>query len=97
MAATNLTGSITCGISGKNCEKRAIRKAFVVKTSSKVPSSNYIGAICRKGSRSNNVIRNCGLASDQHALEYELGPSNVEERLASTRDRLINGSNDGTM
>ncbi|KAM7523995.1 hypothetical protein LguiA_013897 [Lonicera macranthoides] len=97
MAATKLTGSITCGISGKNCEKRATRKAFVVRTSSKVHISSYIGAICRKGSRSNNVIRNCGLASDQHALEYELDPLNVEERLASTRDRLINGSNNGTI
>ncbi|KAI7738712.1 hypothetical protein M8C21_028709 [Ambrosia artemisiifolia] len=36
------------------------------------------------------MIRGCGLISDQEALDYDLGASNLGKRLGETRDKIVN-------
>lgn len=98
MAAIKLNGGAACGISGTQCERSAIKKAFRVGTLSGI-SSNYhfLGVSQRKGFRFNNAVKNCAYVSDQGALEYEIGTSGAEKRFTSTREKLINGSNEGAM
>lgn len=92
MAAIKVPGALNCGISGQKSEIRAIGKDFTKKSSIGFRGNNHLGAIRRKGLISDNVVKNCGVTSDQQALDYEVGPSSLEERLASTRERLLNSS-----
>lgn len=96
MEAVNLSGAVTCEIIGNKFERRGNREISVVKTSIIVPLRRYLGAH-RRVPRSYNVVKNCGLTSDQQSLDYDLYPSDVGEKVASTRERLINSSSDGTM
>ncbi|KAK1439239.1 hypothetical protein QVD17_05055 [Tagetes erecta] len=85
-----VAGALSCGIGGVVSENRAIRRRHLVthQLPNRIEFQN-------KRLRFNNVIRGCGLISDKEALDYDLGGSNLEqERLAETRDRLINGSID---
>ncbi|KAI3712787.1 hypothetical protein L1987_71352 [Smallanthus sonchifolius] len=90
-----VSGALSYGIGGVVTEKKAIRRHLVTQLPiQKLGVRNRIG-IQNRRLRLNNVIRGCGLISDQEALEgYDLGGSNLEERLAETRDRLVNGSID---
>ncbi|KAA8547575.1 hypothetical protein F0562_004004 [Nyssa sinensis] len=97
MAVTKLAGALACGITCEKRERGALRKAVVAKNSIRVLHHHYLAAIHRRGLRSENVIKNCGLISDGSTLDYDLGLSNVEERLTSTRDKLINGSSEGVV
>lgn len=98
MAAIELNGGVACGISGSKCGRRVIKKAFGVKTSSGISHPlHFLGVRLRKGSRFNNAVKNCAFVSDQGALDYEIGTSDVEETFASTRQQLVNGSNEGVM
>ncbi|KAL3527280.1 hypothetical protein ACH5RR_011936 [Cinchona calisaya] len=97
MAAIKLNGGVACGISGGICERRVIKKAFRFRTSNRVSQHYFLGASQRKGLRFNNAVKNCAFVSDQGALDYEIGSSGVEERLASRREQLINGSNEGVI
>ncbi|KAG5620868.1 hypothetical protein H5410_006086 [Solanum commersonii] len=56
--------------------------------------NNYLGSRSTKSSKLNNVIRHCGLSSDDQSVDYNLDSSNLEEKFGSTRDRL---SNEGAM
>lgn len=97
MEAVNLSGAVTCEIIGNKFERRGNREISVVKTSIIVPLRRYLGVTHRRVPRSYNVVKNCGLTSDQQSLDYDLHPSDVGEKVASTRERLINSSSDGTM
>ncbi|KAI3813663.1 hypothetical protein L1987_18392 [Smallanthus sonchifolius] len=90
-----VSGALSYGIGGVVSEKKAIRRHLVTQLPiQKLGVRNRIG-IQNRRLRLNNVIRGCGLISDKEALEgYDLGGSNLEERLAETRDRLVNGSVD---
>ncbi|PSS36583.1 Protein DETOXIFICATION 45 like [Actinidia chinensis var. chinensis] len=95
MTVTTLAGSLTCGITGKRCERRPIREVFEAKTLNRDLRLRHLGANYWTGLRSRNVVGNCGLVSGELALDYDLGSSNGEEMLASTRESLINGSSEG--
>uniref|UniRef100_A0A5B6YJ64 Protein DETOXIFICATION n=1 Tax=Davidia involucrata TaxID=16924 RepID=A0A5B6YJ64_DAVIN len=95
MTVSKLSGALACGITCEKRERRAIRKAVVAKNSTRVHHHHCLAAIHRRGLRSNNVVKNCGLISDQSTLDYDLGPSDMEESLTSTREKLINGSSEG--
>ncbi|CAK9148587.1 unnamed protein product [Ilex paraguariensis] len=95
MTAIKLGGALNFGITGTKYERRGIEKPFVAKTSAQVRHHSYNGGMNVRKLRFNNVVKNCGLTSGEQALDYELDSSNVEERLASTRERLIDGSNEG--
>ncbi|XP_022018634.1 protein DETOXIFICATION 45, chloroplastic isoform X1 [Helianthus annuus] len=87
-----VAGALSCGIGGVISENKAIRKNLVTQ----LPIQKVVlrNGIQNRRLRFNNVIRGCGLISDQEALDYDLGASNLEERLAETRDRVVNGSVD---
>ncbi|MFS8034192.1 putative multi antimicrobial extrusion protein [Helianthus anomalus] len=87
-----VAGALSCGIGGVISENKAIRKNMVTQ----LPIQKVVlrNGIQNRRFRFNNVIRGCGLISDQEALDYDLGASNLEERLAETRHRLVNGSVD---
>ncbi|GFS39387.1 MATE efflux family protein [Actinidia rufa] len=95
MTVTTLAGSLTCGITGKRCERRPIREVFEAKTLNRDLRLRHLGANYWTGLRSRNVVGNCGLVSGELALDYDLGSSNGEEMLASTRESLIHGSSEG--
>ncbi|KVI02977.1 Multi antimicrobial extrusion protein [Cynara cardunculus var. scolymus] len=84
-----VSGALSCGIGGVVSENRAIRRHFGTQLLKQNLGRNRIGIQSRR-LRFNSVVRGCGLISDQEALDYDLGASNLEERLAETRDRLIN-------
>lgn len=88
-----VSGALSCGIGGVVSENRAFRRHFDTQLLKQNLNGNRIGIQSRR-LRLNNVIRGCGLISDQEALDYDLGASSLEERLSETRDRLINGSTD---
>lgn len=94
MTVTKLAGAFTCGITGKRCEKRAIRRGFEAKTSTRDLRLRYTGANRRERLRFHNVVRNCGLVSGEQALDYDFSPD-VEEMVAVTSGRIINGSSEG--
>ncbi|KAL3344311.1 hypothetical protein AABB24_023642 [Solanum stoloniferum] len=89
MAVLKLPVAVTCGrTSGTECSaRRTLNKPFLIKTST---WNNYLGSRSTKRSKLNNVIRNCGLSSDDQAVDYNLDSSNLEEKFGSTRDRLSN-------
>uniref|UniRef100_M1AGK8 Protein DETOXIFICATION n=1 Tax=Solanum tuberosum TaxID=4113 RepID=M1AGK8_SOLTU len=89
MAVLKLPVAVTCGrTSGTECSaRRTLNKPFLIKTST---WNNYLGSRSTKRSKLNNVIRNCGLSSDDRAVDYNLDSSNLEEKFGSTRDRLSN-------
>ncbi|KAL8200343.1 hypothetical protein R6Q57_011682 [Mikania cordata] len=88
-----VAGALSCGIGGVLSENKATRRHLVnLKIIQKVNVDRI--EIKNRRLRSNHVIRGCGLISDREALDSDLGASNLEERLAETRDRLINGSID---
>lgn len=93
MAKMAAAGALSCGIGGVMSENRAIRRHFVTQLPIRVNRIEFQSSRLKF----NNVIKGCGLISDQEALDYDLGGSNLEERLAETRDRLINGSIDEQM
>ncbi|XP_027078067.1 protein DETOXIFICATION 45, chloroplastic-like [Coffea arabica] len=98
MAAIKLHGGVAPGISGTKCERRVIKKAFRVGILSGISSNHhFLGVSQRKGFRFNNAVKNCAYVSDQGALEYEIGTSGAQERFTSTREKLINGSNEGAI
>lgn len=94
MAAIKVPGTLNCGISDKKCEIRTVGKGISNKSFVGFlgNGNSYVGATRRRGLRSDIVVKNCGLASDHQALDYEVGPSSWEERLASTREILLNSS-----
>ncbi|XP_027074535.1 protein DETOXIFICATION 45, chloroplastic [Coffea arabica] len=98
MAAIKLNGGVAPGISGTKCERRVIKKAFRVGILSGISSNHhFLGVSQRKGFRFNNAVKNCAYVSDQGALEYEIGTSGAQETFTSTREKLINGSNEGAI
>ncbi|XP_027178404.1 protein DETOXIFICATION 45, chloroplastic-like [Coffea eugenioides] len=98
MAAIKLNGGVAPGISGTKCERRVIKKAFRVGILSGISSNHhFLGVSQREGFRFNNAVKNCAYVSDQGALEYEIGTSGAQERFTSTREKLINGSNEGAI
>lgn len=84
-----VAGALSCGIGGVISEKRHLGTQLVTQN----VGLNRIGMQSRR-LKFNDVVRGCGLISDQEALDYDLGASKLEERLNETRDRLINGSID---
>ncbi|KAK3014052.1 hypothetical protein RJ639_008046 [Escallonia herrerae] len=96
MEASKVAGGVpTCGISGRKLENKEIKNVALGKSLTRGFRDISLGKIRRRGLRSDNAVRNCGLVSDQHASGYEVGTSSLEERLGSTRERLINGSSEG--
>ncbi|KAH7852131.1 hypothetical protein Vadar_020971 [Vaccinium darrowii] len=94
MTVTKLAGALACGITGKRCEKRATRRGFEAKISTRDLRLRYTGANRRERLRFHNVVRNCGLVSGEQALDYDFSPD-VEEMVAVTSGRIINGSSEG--
>ncbi|KAI3699307.1 hypothetical protein L2E82_43538 [Cichorium intybus] len=88
-----VSGALSFGIGGVISEKSPIRRHFATQLQIQNLGVNRIGIHSRR-SRFHNVIRNCGLISDQEALDFDLNASNLDERLAETRERLINKSID---
>ncbi|KAI3502787.1 hypothetical protein L1887_31104 [Cichorium endivia] len=88
-----VSGALSFGIGGVISEKSPIRRHFATQLQIQNLCVNRIGIHSRR-SRFHNVIRNCGLISDQEALDFDLNASNLDERLAETRERLINKSID---
>ncbi|KAL4569082.1 hypothetical protein LXL04_024709 [Taraxacum kok-saghyz] len=87
-----VAGALSYGIGGVISEKTAIRRHF--RTQLQIQSLSVNRIRYQRRLRFDNVIRNCGLISDQEALDYDLNASNLDERLAETRERLINSSID---
>ncbi|XP_060193487.1 protein DETOXIFICATION 45, chloroplastic-like isoform X1 [Lycium barbarum] len=85
MGVLKLTGAVTRGTSGRECARRTLTKAFLVKTST---WNNYHGLTFAKRSKLDNVVKNCRLASD----DQDVDSSYLEEKFGSTRDQLLNGS-----
>ncbi|KAG5534509.1 hypothetical protein RHGRI_022584 [Rhododendron griersonianum] len=94
MTVTKVAGALICGISGKGCERRTIGQAFEAKTSTRGLRLRFPGANHRVGLRFDNVVRNCGLVSGDHALDYDFSPT-VEEMVVLNTERAINGSTEG--
>ncbi|XP_058180606.1 protein DETOXIFICATION 45, chloroplastic isoform X1 [Rhododendron vialii] len=94
MTVTKVAGALICGISGKGCERRTIGQAFEAKTSTRGLHLRFPGANHRVGLRFDNVVRNCGLVSGDHALDYDFKPM-VEEMVVLNTERAINGSTEG--
>ncbi|XP_047260677.1 protein DETOXIFICATION 45, chloroplastic isoform X5 [Capsicum annuum] len=93
MAVLKLPGAVTCGTSGRELAGGTLKKAFLVKISTwNKNHGRYLGSRFAKRSRLDNVVKNCGLSSDEDAAEYKLDSSHLEEKFGSTRDRLLNGS-----
>lgn len=88
-----VSGALSFGIGGVISEKSPIRRHFATQLQIQNLAVNRIGIHSRR-LRFHNVIRNCGLISDQEALDFDLNASNLDERLAETRERLINKSID---
>nr|XP_009798018.1 PREDICTED: MATE efflux family protein 3, chloroplastic-like isoform X2 [Nicotiana sylvestris] len=82
MAALKLSGAVRIGTSSSECARRTLKKVFLVKTSTR---NNYVGSRFVKRSRLDNVVKNCGLVSDEHSVDS----SNLEEKFGSTRDQLL--------
>lgn len=93
MAVLKLPGAVTCGTSGSECARRTLKKTFLVKTST---WNNYhghcLGSRFARRSKLDNVVKNCGLSSDEQAVDYKLDSSHLEDKFGSTGDRLLNGS-----
>lgn len=96
MMVTEVAGALICGISGKGCERRTIGQGFEAKTSTRGLRLRFPGANHRVGLRFDNVVRNCGLVSGDHALDYDFSPT-VEEMVVLNTERAINGSTEGYM
>ncbi|KAF7136378.1 hypothetical protein RHSIM_Rhsim08G0028700 [Rhododendron simsii] len=94
MTVTKVAGALICGISGKGCERRTIGQAFEAKTSTRGLRLRFPGVNHRVGLRFDNVVRNCGLVSGDHALDYDFSPT-VEEMVVLDTERAINGSTEG--
>ncbi|XP_071702734.1 protein DETOXIFICATION 45, chloroplastic-like [Rutidosis leptorrhynchoides] len=88
-----VAGAVSCGIGGVITEKTTIRRHLGTGSLAQNLGLNRIGIQSRR-LKSRNIVRGCGLISDQEALDYDLGESKLDERLVETRDRLINGSID---
>ncbi|KAK4348007.1 hypothetical protein RND71_034346 [Anisodus tanguticus] len=89
MAVLKLPGAVTCGTSGRECGRRTLKKAFLVKTSTwNNYHGHYLGSRFAKRSQLDNVVKNCGLASDDQAVDS----SHLEEKFGSARDQFLNGS-----
>lgn len=83
-----VSGALSCGIGGVVSENRSIKRHFGTQFLTQNLGGNRIGIQSRR-LRLNNVVRGCGLISDQEAMDYDLGASSLEERLTETRDRLM--------
>ncbi|MCD7465694.1 Protein DETOXIFICATION 45, chloroplastic [Datura stramonium] len=93
MAVLKLPGAVTCGTTGRECARRTLKKAFLVKTSTwNNYHGPYLGSRFAKRSKLDYVVKICGLASDDQVVDYELDSSHLEEKFGSTRDQLLNGS-----
>ncbi|XP_055803995.1 protein DETOXIFICATION 45, chloroplastic-like [Solanum dulcamara] len=81
MAVLKFPGAVTCGtINGGECARRTFQKPFLVNTC-------FLGSRFAKKSKLDNIIKNCGLSSDDQAFDYS---SHREDKFGSTRDRLLN-------
>lgn len=96
MTVTKVAGALTCGISGKGCERRRIGQAFEAKMSTRGLRVSFPEANRRVGLRFDNVVRNCRLVSGDHAVDYDFSPE-VEDMVVINAERAINGSTEGYM
>nr|GEW08700.1 protein DETOXIFICATION 45, chloroplastic-like [Tanacetum cinerariifolium] len=88
-----VAGALSGGIGGVISEKSVVRRCLGARNAIRNVNVNRVDIRSRR-LRFDNVVRGCGLISDHEALDYETGGSKLEERLAETRDRLVNGSVD---
>lgn len=93
MAVLKLPGAVICGTSGRECARKTLKKAFLVKTTTwNNNHGHYLGSRFVKRCKLDNIVKNCGLSSDDQAVDYKLDSSHLEEKFNSTGDRLFNGA-----
>lgn len=97
MATIKLSAAVAGGITGKQCQRRGIKKAILVRTYKGNSHNCILRESCGKQIKFNNAVKNCGLISDQHVSDFQLSTSGSEERFAVTREKLINGTTEGVM
>ncbi|KAI5684055.1 hypothetical protein M9H77_05283 [Catharanthus roseus] len=97
MATIKLSAAVAGGITGKQCQRRGIKKAILVRTYKGNSHNCILRESCGKQIKFNNAVKNCGLISDQHVSDFQLSTSGSEERFAVTREKLINGTTEGVI
>lgn len=87
MTVAQTYGSLICGIPGKKCETRAIKKdrEVSIETFIQVRHYRYLTACDGRGLRSKNGGKSWRLTCNQHSLDHGFFRSNKDERLASKR------------
>lgn len=101
MGVIELPRGVSSGITAKPFASRKVKKPVSVKTlhwnAHHHHHPHHHGANnLRNGLRSERV-KIFGKLSDGQALEYELSSSDLEGEFASTRERFISGSNEGSI
>lgn len=90
MTVTQLRGAPCCGITGKKCERRGLKKwgkSFALKDAIKVAHGHYFVAKNKRDLCFNDV-KCCASISDQKTSDYGLNFSNMEESLGSSKEIL---------
>lgn len=87
MTVAQTYGSLICGIPGKKCETRAIKKdrEVSIETFIQVRHYRYLTACGGRGLRSKYGGKSWRLTCNQHSLDHGFFRSNKDERLASKR------------
>ncbi|KAJ8764250.1 hypothetical protein K2173_005990 [Erythroxylum novogranatense] len=92
MTAVKLNGAPFCGITGKQCERRELKKwskAFLLKDATKAPHNQLFDGFNARGFRSTSVAKCCGSIGDQQTAEYCLKLPGLEESFTSNCGRSL--------